>query len=41
MWAVRSENIIAGKNLYNKITDKNLHGQLFIKMSVSTFVYRQ
>jgi hypothetical protein len=42
MWLIRSVNIIDGKNLHNKITSKSLHSQLFfIKISVSTFVYRQ
>jgi hypothetical protein len=41
MRAVRLENIIAGKNLHNKITDENLHDKLFIKTSISIFVYRQ
>jgi hypothetical protein len=37
---VQSENIIVGKNLHNKITDKNFHGQLFIKNSDIKFIYR-
>jgi hypothetical protein len=41
MRVIRSGNIIAGKNLHNKITDKNLHGQLFIKTYINTFIYRQ
>jgi hypothetical protein len=36
--AVRSGNIITDKNLHNKIIDKNLSSQLFIKTSISTFV---
>jgi hypothetical protein len=38
MWAVQPENIVARKKLQNKITDKNLHGQLFIKTSINTFI---
>jgi hypothetical protein len=41
MRTVQSENITAGKNLHNQITDKNLNSQLFIKNLVSIFVYRQ
>jgi hypothetical protein len=39
--AVQLGNIFVDKNLHKQITSKKLHSQLFIKTSISIFVYCQ